>query len=179
MKSPEQGVSGVQRANFVGKDGGDESGWLSTPAAHISQPCCGLDDIIKCRSTPVGTAFSKADHGAINEVRVEFDELFESQAESLRGGRTHVDQERVGASDQPVDDLLARGAFQVDGNDALVAVVVGEERAPDICCAGRSTASDVPLDGLQLDHFGAQVGQYLPGQRPHNDRAQFEESHPF
>src|SRR3546814_2756865 len=75
------------------------------------------------------------------------------------------------SSDVCSSDLggLARGCLEVDGEHALVAVVVDEQRP-----AGMGVAGDVALDRLDLDDLCPQIGEQLARigaahHRPHLD----------
>ena len=154
-----------------------QSGRLVIAPADIRHAASGLYDIIKGRPPPIRAGFAETNHGAIHEVRIELRHRIESQPQSLRCHRPHVDQQAVAARDQLADDLPSRGTLQVDRNGAFVPVVVDEHGAVAGAFAlGQGVAGDVALERFELDDLRAEVGQNLTGQRPHDHCTQLEKS---
>ena len=92
-----------------------------------------------------------------------------AEAEPVQRRLAHVVDQRVGGGDQPPQYLLAGFLLQIDGERALVAVVVDEDGADAGCALRRDRPVHVAVDGLDLDDLGAQIAEDLRGEGTEDD----------
>src|SRR5690606_4580088 len=111
-----------------------------------------------------------AERGTIDEPRVERVYGLPVEAEAVERILAHVVHERVGGLDEAPQYLLAAFLLKVEGEGALVAIVVHEHRAETGARGRRRIAVQIPVDGLDLDHFGAEVAEELGREGPEHDR---------
>ena len=84
-------------------------------------------------------------------------------------------QENIAASDETGQDVLGFGPLEIDGDQSLVAVVVGEQRDH----ARRSwlrCARHVPIHRLDLHDLGPEVREDLRGIGAEHDRADLQDA---
>ena len=83
------------------------------------------------------------------------------EAEAVERILAHVVDERVARLEEAAQHLLALLLLEIEGERALVAVVVHEHRAEARPRGRRRVAVHVAVDGLDLDHLGAEVAEEL------------------
>ena len=93
-----------------------------------------------------------------------FDERRVVEAVLAHRARLEVLGDDVGAGGELARDLGARIAAQIDRDALLVAIEHREEAG----AGAEQPARAVAVDRLDLDHFGAQVGEHHPARRAHH-----------
>ncbi len=86
----------------------------------------------------------------------------------------------IGVGDQCADAGDVRGLGEIGDDPALAAVasveIRGGARAVALIDEGRSPGAGIVAGrALDLDHFGAKVGQHLPCPRPGQDAGEFDD----
>src|SRR6516165_2140474 len=99
---------------------------------------------------------------AINDTRVDLLDRFVVQAKALDRPWCHVFGDDVGLLDHLLDDLESPWRFQVQRYRLLIDVELVEVPRVVVGLAGPQPASGIaPPRVLDLDHLGAEPGQYL------------------
>src|SRR3546814_9614919 len=80
-------------------------------------------------SSDLGAALAKADRRAMDDGGVDRGDGVEPQAQPFGRVDTHIVEQDVGGADQLRERRLPLGSLEVDGQHALVAIVVQEQRA--------------------------------------------------
>src|SRR5690606_38835750 len=102
---------------------------------------------------------------AVDEPRVELAQRRVAEAELVHRAGAKVLCERIGACDQLEHELAPALRLEIDGDALLVAVVGGEEA----CARGGQLSRMIAVERLDLDDFGAEIGEHQPARGPHDD----------
>src|SRR6185295_11851572 len=97
------------------------------------------------------------------------------QPHALDNARPEVLDEHVGAVDEPHQHRLPARVLQVEGNRALVPVVVEIVRRHAAAPVG-DVAGEVALEALDLDDVGPLVGEEHGGRRAGDDAGQVDDA---
>ena len=118
--------------------------------------------------------------GTVNEVRLVASEGVIAEPELLSHAWTEIFHEHVGRLYEPVDDLAAGFLLQVKSKTLFVAIARQEEQAlPAERVATRGPHRVPTLQGLDLDHLRAHVGQHLGTERPNQKAGQIDDANPL
>ncbi|MNN09333.1 hypothetical protein D3C81_1222110 [compost metagenome] len=171
----EHGGGGVQAGEDIGQRHADfhraGTDFLIGAPGNAHQAAEALDHEVIARAFGVGAGLAETGDRAVDQLRIDLLQRRIVEAIRLKSADLEVFQHDVGFCRQFADDALAFRLGEVDGDGLLVAVgrkeigrlagvapvgVLEERRAP---VAG--VVADVRA--LDLDHFGAEVGEDLPG----------------
>ena len=96
-----------------------------------------------------------------------------AEAELVHRAGAEIFGHHVGGRDQLQHDLAARGRLQID-REAFLVAVVGRKEAR---AGRRQVARVVAVERLDLDHFGAEIGEHQAAGRPHHHVHEFDDAH--
>ncbi|MNR04670.1 hypothetical protein D3C85_1206500 [compost metagenome] len=138
------------------------------------QPAQALDHEVIAGALGVGPGLTKAGDRAIDQARVDRLQAFIVQPIGSQATNLEVLDQHIRLRCQLAHQALALGLGEVDGQRTLVAVgrqVVGSLAgvlAVGVLKEGRPPGARIiaAARALDLDHFGAEVGEYLPGPGP-------------
>ena len=144
-------------------------------AADVAQPAHGFAHRREAGTRRVGTVLAEAGDPHHDQPRVVGRQALVVQAPALHGAGAEVFDQHVGLGCQAPQQVLALGLAQIEGQRLLVA---GDHVPPQRFAAlvGLAPlAHGVALARwLDLDHLGAEVGQYLAAGGPGDQLAEFE-----
>ena len=117
-------------------------------------------------------------HRAVDQAGIDLRQHVVAETELLERAAPVVLGEHVGACDHPAQHLLALLVLEVQRDAALVAVQ-DHERCRHAVHARLAIAARVVATGqlLDLDHFGAEVGEHHAGGGPGHDLSELEHAH--
>ena len=125
-------------------------------------------DEVGAEQAAVGAGESEGAHRSDDEARVGGGEQGVGEAPCLHLAGLGVFEEDVGAAEQAVEQLPPRTPVEVEGDAALVAVEVDELGRclgiRRVVLEGAEGAGRLAFRRLDLDHVGAKIGEYLPGE---------------
>ncbi|MNN06385.1 hypothetical protein D3C81_1191750 [compost metagenome] len=149
-------------------------------AIERHQPGFALDHQVIAGTLGLGAAAVVAGNRAVDQPGLDGLELFVAQAQLLGAAGLEVVDDHVELRQQVVDDLHAFLALQVQRDRPLVAVHAVEVRGLGLADAHAPVARIVAASGvLDLDDFGAEVGQHLAAQRAGEHARQIEYAYPL
>src|SRR5690606_7768274 len=182
----QDGDGGVHAGDDVG-DG--DAGFLRAAAGQVvafagdaHQPADGLEHEVVAGLAGAGAVLAVAGDGAVHQARVDGAQAVVVQAVAPQVADFVVLYQDVAARGQFAHQLLPGRAGDVDGDGLLAAVGggvvgrVGGVVAMRVAGPGRAPGARVvaAAGALDLDDFGAQVGQVLGAPGPGQDAAQVE-----
>ncbi len=116
----------------------------------------------KARFFSYGRALAEAFYLPVDDARIQLAEDVVAQAQALDGPGREILHENVGLARQLLDDLEPARGFQIEGNRALVGVVVQEIGIVPVRLRGARPAPGVAaVRILDLHHIGAEPRQDL------------------
>ena len=136
-----------------------------------------LRDQVESRPRRPRTGLAEARDAGVHQARIDFAQCRVIDLQARCDARPVVLHQDVGAANELVEDLAARGALQVDFDAALVAVERQEAAAVRALEAKtHRTARLVALAGrLDLDDVGAHVAEQHAAERPRHHLADVED----
>ena len=162
---------------------GRRAGLAVRNAGDAHQAAHALEDIVISGKRRVGTVLAEAGDRAVHQARVDLAQVVIRESPACQRAHLVILDQNIGVTRKPPNDLLAFGTGEIDGDGLLAAVgaqevgggvaslaargVFQERRAP-------STRVIAHTGSLDLDHFGAQVGEVLRGPGPGENSAQVE-----
>jgi hypothetical protein len=125
---------------------------------HRGQARKRLDQWVEDRLAGVGSGIAEAGDRGVDDAGPDRSGVLVSQPQPLDHAGAEVLQHHIGPGDQPFQGGQAIGMLQIEGDRALVAVVI-EERGGKPAPAGRDMAAVVTdARHLDLDHVSTLVG---------------------
>ena len=161
------GSHGTEHAAHDVVDTGARAQRVAGPARHIGQAAHHLHHLVEGRAVFVG-AGQKALVTHIDEAWELLLETFIVQAQLLHGAGLEVLGHHIGRGDQLERGLLAFGGLQIQRQAFLVAVEQREKARARAQQLARGIAVAAVAHGLDLDDFGAQVGQHQAAAGAHD-----------
>ena len=166
-----------QPGGLVGHQGGRKIGRRALMADQGRHAAGGLDHVIECRTIGIRPLLAEAGGHAVNDFRVERCHCRIAQAEALDRRHAHVVHQHVNTGEQLLERVQAGRGLEVDRKRALVAVECEKDRTHAAVARHAVGAHQVALQGLHLDHIGAEIAQDLRGQGPQYHRSQVEHAY--
>ena len=165
-----------EAGQLVRQDGAHQARPLRVgPGLHGGQAAQRLDQRVENRLVGEGALEAEAGDGDVNQARVDLPQGVVAQTEAVGDAGAEVLQEDVGIANQALHRLQPLRGLEIEGDGALVAVVV-EERGGEAVTPGRHLAGVIAAPGhFHLDHVGALVGQDHAAQRPGDHGGQIDD----
>ena len=168
LKQRRHGAHGTEHATHDVVDAAARAQRVARPPGHVGQAAHHLHHLVQRHPVLVGTG-QKTLVADINQALVDLGQRRVVQTVLGHGAGLEVLGHHVGAGGQAARYLGAFGLVQVNRNAFLVAV---EHRKKPGACT-QQVARAVALNGLDLDHFGAQVRQHHAAGGAHHHVGKF------
>ena len=168
------GVELVRAGEFAGHlaqlGDGRAGGGHALPHLHEGAAQARAGDGVGGGAVGAGTEAPVAVHVDVDELGADRLERLVANAEPLGDAGTVVVDEDVGLAGKGLDDLLALGTLQVEGDALLAAVAAGSPDGGDA-----HAAEGIAADGLDLDDARAEVGEDGGPEGGGDDRGELED----
>ncbi len=155
----------MQRGVAVDDRGGGAERAADRRAGQVHQPAHRLAQRVKGRAVAIGAVLAKTRHRAQNDIGLYFAQPVIAKAHLVHDAGAEILQHDVGGLDQLREHLLAAGVAQVEA-EALLAAVVDREIDALPAHQRRRLAGFLAAQFLDLDDFGAEVGEDHAAARP-------------
>ena len=160
---------------LVRQDCADEArARIVRPALDRGEARGGLDDGVVDALGGIGAALAEAVDRDIDDGGIDGAHCRLAHTQALHHARPEVLDEHVGVSGEPEDHLAPLRVLQIDGDRALVAVVVDEVGGEPAGAVAAGAHVIAAAGGLHLDHVRALIAQHHGRERARDHGGQVD-----
>ena len=169
----------AQARQHVADGGAAAGGAAAGPAGDAHEAAHGLGHDVVAGPVMIGAVLAEAGDAAVDQLGVDFLQHVIAQAQLLHGAGAEVLDEDIGLLYQILEDLLALGGLEIQGETALIAVEIDEVSAFPVKTR-RIGAGIITLSGdFHLDDVGAHVREEHRAVRPRQNPGQINYGNAF